>query len=349
MKKFLALFFVNLFFSSHSLAAYVLEELPQSFESQSPSLSVRSLGGTCLTQLGVQDGVPCAASLLALVKRPRFVATGLVGNGYEAAKTTNDVLYKPMSKSELEGLFEKKNQLAADGSFRLTFLAPSFAAEFAPYQASLRGVIRNASYPIIGVHAVNEKRLLLSWGHEFGNNILVGTHMRFFQRRLVHEEIQMFQAVTSSGTLIKPQEQNGMAFDPSVTWWFDNPWQLRTTLAVENLGWVDRKVSLLPSGPQVLMGLGAAMPIGLGLLEVGVDGRPNGNQNPNSLPLSFGSNYRIGGLQILAGINQEMVSTGLRFSLRSIDLGVGYSSTRWPSGAADNYQQSLLTQFAVGF
>lgn len=349
MRGFYVVCFLSLLCVQPSRAYYVLNELPNTFDINSQSLSVRTLGGSCLTSIGVQDGVPCSASLLPLVPKARFFATGQIGNGYDAAKTTNDVLTKPLSKKDLESLFTDKNHLQADGSLKFTFLSSSFAAEFAPYQSSLRGILRNSSYPVVGIHAMNERRLLFSTGRELWKNITVGSHLRIFQRRFIHDEFQMFQAVTNSGSLVKVNEQNGVALDPSVTWWTEDSTQSRWTVGVENIEWVNRPVESLPSKPRLVAGWGAAVPVALGLFEVGIDARPADSRSLNVRDLSVGSNYRLGGIQFLAGLNQYSVNGGVRFSLKQIDLGVAYWSTRWPSGTADNYQQSLLTQFSFGF
>ncbi len=332
-----------------SLAAYVLNELPGQFTPNSASMSVKTLGGSCYALAEIQDGAPCAASFLALVKRPRFFGTALVGNGYDAVKTTNDVLYKPLSRGDLENLFSEKSYLEAAGSVKLTFLAPHFAAQFTPYEATLNSIIRNASYPVVGIHAINERSLRLSWGSELWKNILAGSHLRIFERRFVHDEFQMFQAITNSGALLKPHEQTGFSLDPSLTWWFDNPWQFRWTLGVENLGWVNKSYSEMPFQPQFTSGIGVATPLSLGLLEMGLDLRMPRDRSLALNDFMFGSNYRFGALQFLAGINERYVAGGIRFALRNIDLGVSYTTTQWPSGSLENYQQSLMTQIGLGF
>lgn len=330
-------------------AYYVLSDLPSEFDTSYQSLTVQAMGGACLAQTQVLDGMPCAASFLALVKKPRFFGTGLVGNGYEAVKATNDILYKPMSKADLESLFANKSHLEASGSVKFTFLAPHFAAQFSPYQASLQSVVRNASYPVIGIHGINERRLGFSYGQERWKNVLVGTHFRLFQRRFVHQEVQLFQAITNSGAIIKPFEQNGFAFDPSLTYFASDQSQFRWTVALENLGWVDKSFAELPMQPRFVTGIGNSAPVGVGLWEWGVDWRPGSQARLTSEDLSLGSSYRLGALQFLAGINKTMLSGGVRFALRTVDLSVAYTTTRYPSGSSDDYQQSLLTQFGVGF
>jgi hypothetical protein len=336
-------------FFNEAYAAYVIYELPQSFDMHSNSLAVQSMGGACLAQVSVQDGLPCAASMLGMVKRPRFFGTALVGNGFDAVKTTNDVLYKPMSRADLESLFGAKSRLEASGSVKLTFVAPNFAAQFAPFQASLNSIIRNSSYPLIGVHAINERALTFGWGDEKWQNILIGSHLRIFQRRFVHTEFQMFQAVTNSGGVLKPLEQSGFAFDPSLTWWFSNSGKLRWTVALENVGWVNRTYSEVPFQTQLATGIGASVPMSLGLFEFGLDARLPREGTINLADFKLGSNYRLGALQFLAGINERMLSGGVRFALKNVDLGVSYTSTRWPSGDKDEYQQSLSTQIGLGF
>lgn len=344
--------FLVALWSSFGQASYVLDELPTAFVPNSQSFAVRTMGGSCLAMLSIQDGVPCAASLLPVIRSPRFFATGQIGNGFEAAKTTNDILYKPISKTELENLFSQKNQLQADGSLKFTFVSSAFAAEFAPYQAHLNGVLRNASYPVIGLHALNEKRLLFSGAKEVWENVTVGSHLRLFQRRYVHEEIQMFQMVTNSGAIVRTREQSGVFFDPSVTWWSgqsDNDHQTRLTVGIENLGWVSRTDAYLSTASQWVAGWGYSLPLGLGLLEAGIDARPRRAQAIDARDFVLGTNYRLGGLQFLAGINQDTLNGGVSFALKQINLGVSYYTTRWPSGDSEAYQQSLRTQFSVGF
>jgi hypothetical protein len=308
------------------------------------------MGGTCLTQFGLQDDLPCAASLLVAQSKPRFVGTGLVGNGYEAVKTTNDVLYKPLTETALRNLFKNKNRLEAAGSLKLTFLAPGFAAQFAPYQASLNTVIRNVSYPVVGVHAINERRLSLGWAKERWNRVFIGAHLRFFQRRFIHNEFQLFQAVTSSGALVTPFEHSGFGIDPSITWWSKHRSSFRVTIGIENLDWVNRTPPKGLSQPRGVAGIGGQVPLFLGQWEWGLDWRPlSDSEAAAEESFSLGSNYRLGALQILGGLNHRSLSGGLRFALASVDLGVAYTTTRWPGGSDSDYQQTVMTQIGVGF
>jgi hypothetical protein len=148
---------------------------------------------------------------------------------------------------------------------------------------------------------------------------------------------------------MKPEEQNGFALDPSVTFWSDHAWQWRWTLAMENLGSVTRSIETLPYEPRFGTGVGMAIPLGLGLLEMGVDAWAPRTRSVELNDLSLGGNYSLGALQFLAGVNAERVTGGVRFALRNIDLGVSYTTTQWPSGDSENYQQSLMTQVGLGF
>jgi len=205
------------FFFIYSAMAFasskIISQIPNTFSQQAGHLSIKGMGYACLGILDVSDGLPCQPAFIARSEKPSFAAQVFVGNGYQALKTADEVLNKPVSREFLRSMFDENQIIEMEGSGDLIFKSKFLGARFTPYRINYLSVVRNKAYPTVSLHVMQEKSFVLQGGYEIYKGLYAGAQGRLVERKFVHEEFTIYDVLAEGGDhVLKPKEQKGLFF-----------------------------------------------------------------------------------------------------------------------------------------
>ncbi len=347
--KTLALFAMALLAFSPVYAQNVLStELPAKFDSLQYSLGARGVGQACLTMSNLGDSVPCQPALLAKRTKGNFMAQAAFGNSYEAIENANHLLNKDVDATFMKSMFEQNRIMEMQANGELVFLAPHFSAQFIPYQISYTSVIRNKSYPVVALHALQSRIWAVQTGWALNEEIAVGAEASFNERKFIHTEFDAFEAAAEDGErFLKPRTQNSALFEPGIIYSPNLAWRPKLSAKIEGIGHYNHHYDELQDEPGINVGIGATPPLRWGRLELGIDYRKNPNSNYFLESLHAGVSYQFGHMTAVSGLSSTSATAGIMFGLDSIRAGIIYSSTRIPFADDVEYAQSIYSQFGL--
>ncbi|MGK5082007.1 hypothetical protein WDW37_01785 [Bdellovibrionota bacterium FG-1] len=277
------------------------------------------------------------------------------GNGYSALSTVNQFVYQPITKDFLHQLFHQ-NVTSVEAHIPLVFATRYFSAEFSPYRVQYVSEIHNPNLPVIAIHASVEKSLSfsggipLSWVDSRFENFSFGSKLRLIQRDYVHGSFSFFDvdAIGSDPrTLLPSQTQYGVLVDSSVGWAPPKMfWKPRVSVSLKNMGKLWPEDPLYPKLTDINLGVGVEPPLGFGRFRMGVDLINLVQAEALLARVRLGASYQFGILEVMAGLNQNSLATGLQFALHIFQAGIVYEFVRDDFGGADP-ESRVATELAV--
>jgi hypothetical protein len=335
-----------MFTTAFEAAGQVLtSEMPKAFYQYQNSLSTKTTANACSTMVTVSDSLMCNPSLIGLFDKDRFAAQVYVGNDYASINNVNKILNQTITKEALREMFTTNAIIETEASGEMSFQTKYFGARFVPYRVTFFSALRNAAYPTLALHAMQERSFSFQGGSKLFDNLHGGVELRIADRKFVHREVTLYEISAEDGAdLLKPQEQKAIYVEPGLTYFFQIPWKPRVSILGRNLGTVDKQHEALRFSPQLEGGVGIAPPIRYGTLEVGVDVRRD--LEDDIISAQVGTSYVLGAMQLLAGIGNQFLSGGVIFGYGSTRVGIAYSSTRIPGVDENSYVQKVTTQFS---
>lgn len=344
--KFIFFIFVN----CYTLTALYSQTLSYSrnsrtFESQSSSLVTKGLAYSCLSLTYLPDSLPCNPASLALKHRPNIGLNFMLSNGYETLTTAKSLLGGEAHTTSLDQLFENHQTLQLDISSELRWSQNTLALKVIPESIKFFSVVRNEANPDIELYAIRESSLVLQKGFSLYSHLYGGLQLRAVKRKIIREQLLLVELSTEAGkNKLLPKEETGLFIEPGLLWAPPLKWDPRLSLYLANAPLKKSTSSQLPTPTEVQMGVALSPPLPWGELELNLDFKSMNYQESFKEKLHLGALYTFGVMSLFSGIDDNGLSGGLYYNIRSFNAGIVYSTTKLPNQNKDFYTQTIYTQ-----
>jgi hypothetical protein len=328
--------------------------VPSHFQTAQLTAGSRGLGEICMSRDAMPDGTVCNPSFLPELKEDTLLGRVYLGNGYTALSTAHQFLYKPLTQEFLQNLFRSNNVTSVEGHLQLAFATRYFSAEFSPYRIQYISEVHNPNLPVISIHAAMEKSMTLAGGMPLSifsphlEDFTAGMSLRVLQRNHVHGSFSLLDAIGNSPRSLVPiKTQHGVLMEPSIGWASSKlPWKLRTSLGVKELGKVWPEDPLYPVVLDFSFGIGLEPPLKMGRWRLGLDLVHLIHGKDFLSRIRFGSSYKFGIAEAIAGLSQVSFASGVQFGLNLITASIVYEFVRESMGGITPGSK-IATELAV--
>jgi hypothetical protein len=336
---------------------YAFNDVPSRFYTLELTTGARALGELCLSREIMPDGTVCNPAFLPYVKESSLMARFYLGNGYTALSTANHFVNQPLTREFLQSYFTENQTTSLEAHAGLVFTTRYFSAAFSPYRVQYLSEGHNPNFPVMGVHAANERSIVFSGGYALEEwkpelkGWSVGGKLKILERTFVHGSFSFFQAASEDPKDFLPvQNQTAILLDTFVAWKPRKaPWPMRATLSVKNLGAIWPKSPLYPEYTDLGAGFGVDPPLGFGTLRLGLDIVDLFYAPDFPSRLRFGAGYQVGVLELMAGASGNALSAGMQFSFQIVKAGIVYELIRTDldRGGGRGSEDQIATEIAL--
>lgn len=319
----------------------------RTFETQQGTLLTKSMAFACNGLRIVPDGLPCNPAMTPMRKNPQIELEGLISNGYATLDLMRKLLSGNITQDLVDSLFNSNNQvLQIEANAELDFLSHYFNARYTPASVKFFSVIRNEANPQVDIYAVQEDNITAQSGIEVFDGLFLGLQIRGVERKYINNQFALIDVATDEGKQdLASHTQHAVYFEPSAYYVFDTFWHPSVSAMIANLGsqggdFIDMTE---PIDPQFSVGVSPILPFGE--LHFEIDYKSLTYQEESFAErLRYGLMYHLGAMYLGAGLDANGISSGLYFTLDSVNAGILYTTTRLPGQSADYYAQTVYIE-----
>jgi hypothetical protein len=298
------------------------------------------------------DGTVCNPAFLGEVKASSLLGQAFIGNGYAAISAAEKFVFKPISREFLAELFEKQPDTSLEAQAGLIFTTRYFSAGFHPYRVQYVSEVHNPNFPVMSIHASVERMFSFAGGVSLSglSNVLsgfsFGARLSFFERNYVHGAFSLFDALAEDPhTLLPVSNHKGVAIEPAIAWNGPTPaWKTHMSLAVTGQQWSSDPVRAQKT--DLALGMGVVAPVPYGDFSLGID-MVNLVHAPDVISrIRLSGSYKLGVTEIMAGLNDRSVATGLHFGFELVQAGIVYEFLRNDFGGVSP-ESKIATELCI--
>lgn len=336
--KFVLLAFL---FSSAGRAA----EIPRELSLGSSDFTHRALGSACFAMDASIDGLPCNPAFTAKERRSQFQTHIFFGNNVEYADDAKNLLNEQGDQDTVRRLFNQKRSAEMEANIELGYLREKMGLSVTPYRLSYYSLIRNTSLPVITIYAAQEEIVRGQVASYVSGDFYFGLQVRGVHRKFVASQFTLADAVVEGGRegVMPVQYQRALYFEPGLLWApEDQPLQPQISLAVTQLGTVDKKYDHLPASPQGHFGASIKPLTEWGVLELGGNVSHKSQYEKWSELVRLASSYRLGITQTSFSFTEDQYDLGLLLSVQALRAGLVYDYKRFENLLGEKDQLHTL-------
>ncbi len=341
---------VLLFGFAELASAQVTPIIPRNYLQGTTGLQNKVFGSSCFVMFSVVDSLPCTPSFLAENKDEEFTAQLFTGNNISHLDDANRLIDAEASPNFLREVFSQDNVLQVDGMLQASYRGVAWGFSFIPYRLNYVSLVRNQAYPIVTLHAAEEKIAELQLASYFENDLFGGVQFRYVDRKIVHQKFALFDVLAEGGPLILlPKEQDALYIEPSLHYAPQTDWAPLFAMSMVNVGFVDHKIEGYDTEPIFNLG-GSFKPVQEnGVWELGLNYLFDRKSDLKALDyLRFGTAYKLDYFQGLFSLDRNSYSLGLLVTIKGFRGSLSYEKQEWGSEYAnDNISEVVFTQ--IGF
>jgi hypothetical protein len=322
---------------------------PRSLTLSQSDSSVKALGGVCYTTDVGAQALPCNPAFIARDSKPDFRAQFFTGNNISYLQDVSDLLSGDGDAATVNSLFSQTRASEMEANIEGGYRRPTFGIALSPYRVLYYSLIRNRSLPVITLLASQEQTLRSQFGGYAGNDWSWGVQLRGVHRKVIAKTFTLTDALSESGRvgLFDAENQNAIYVEPGfLKEWTEEPWRPQFTLAIAQLGYVDRKIEDFPTSPELHIGTAVHPPVGLGIWEIGLDAALDSKTESLQDPFRLGSSYEIGVTRLSGSFSRSDHALGFQLKYRDLSGGLTYTS-RWIENwlGEDEWVRTVYLQF----
>jgi hypothetical protein len=293
--------------------------------------------------------LPCNPAFISQSGPNMYSAQLFIGSDASQIETVQHLVDGDSSPQFVQSLFQNP-QLQTETNVQMTFRSDHFGMALIPERLTYASVIRDQSYPLIAIEAMQERAAIGQLGGEIYDHLYAGLQLRFVDRTFVANEFSLFDAITQGASAVLPvQHQDALYVEPGLAYILkDQPWQPRVSIKVSNVGFANQQYSDIPMQPIVDTGVGVAPPLGLGELELALAYRSGEDDYQTTGGLRLGASYSLGLLQAIIGLGRDNNSIGVISSVGSVRAGITFSENHIDEGDGSALDaKTIFTEFGV--
>lgn len=238
--------------------------------------------------------------------------------------------------------------MEASGEF--SFRTRYFGAGFTPYRLTYFSLVRNAAYPQIAVHAMQERTMRIMGGGQVEDNLHAGLQLRYVTREFVQEEFSLYEAITKSDSILRKRKQNVFYVEPGFAYILDPKWKTRTSVLLSNVGFADEKYEEINLDPVWDLGVGFSPPVAFGQWDLGLNYQITRAKTDPLDQVRIGTSYSYGLLSGILGFDRNNWSIGVLTSFWSARAGIVYVFNRVQTATGEIFEnQTTFTELSFVF
>lgn len=312
--------------------------------------TARTLGGVCYAMDPGQQALPCNPAFIARDGDDDFKAEFFVGNNIAYLGDVSDLLAGEGDAGSVRRLFSQTRASEMETQFEADYRRPTWGFGFTPYRIVYYSFVRNHALPVVTVLAAQEQAVRGQFGAYMGDDWSWGVQLRAVNRRLISRTFTLTDVLVEDGSrLLEPDRQNAFYFEPGLLKeWTGERWRPQFTVAITQLGAVDRKIEDFPASPELHLGGAVHAPIELGRWELGADVALSSATKQWGDPLRLGTSYEIGMTRLDASVSRSDQTFGFLLRYGWATGGITYNS-RWVENwlGRDEWIRTVAFQFGV--
>lgn len=318
----------------------------RTFETQTQGLFVKGLAFACLNSTQVPDDLPCNPALLTQLTKESLSLQALISNGSSNLEKIKKLLNQTSTQETLDTLFAKERVIQIESSAGLLFRSKYFSAKYLPVDIKGLSIVRNEANPDIEFYAVEDKGFRIQAAYPFNETFSMGLQSRITDRKFIRQRFKLTDLATPAGkNLLNPKTYSFQTIEPSLSAVVYQPWKVRLSIMYANAGlYSDRYDQIdLPEETQWGIALSPEL-LPWGEFTFSMDYKALTTEEKDWDKLHYGATYTFGSMSLSGGIDSHGISSGVFFSIQSLNAGVLYSTTKGFNNDSNNYTQTVYVQ-----
>lgn len=305
-------------------------QAPRSLTLGMSEASTHALGGVCFATDVGGEALPCNPAFTAREVPTNFRAQFFFGNNISYLREVSDLLAGDGDQESVRRLFSQSRGAEMEANLEAGYRRPTFGLAFSPYRLTYYSLLRDRSLPVVTLLAAQERTLRMQFAGYAGQDWSWGVQMRGVNRKFIAQEFTLADALTEQGrSLFEPETQNAFYVEPGLLKeWPDEPVRPQVTMAIRNLGAVDRKSEAFPTSPEFHFGGSVQPRVSVGELGVGIDLAFHSQTQQWNEPIKVGSAYQIGVTRYSVSVGRSEHAAGFELLYKNLNGGLTYTS-RW--------------------
>jgi hypothetical protein len=320
---------------------------PYFLNSDRAFLPHKVLGSTCSSFRSISKEPACNPALLgedqssnlskddsekSFFAKGYFAANLFFGDDYETLYKNKDVISANDKLALAQSLLSEKEPIRFSGAANLWWRGEKAAMSYQPLRLSYFSFVKNQAYPDVVVHAMQEQSVNLQYGGFLNENWRAGVQTRLVERKFVHEEFNLFDAIPNIDNYLKLKSQKLILLEPGLAYELHGDdgiekWRPVFTANLSNLGFADQSYDEVPRKGILDTGFSLSPPLSFGELELGLNYRWS-SEIDGDKKFRLGGQYRLGLAGFLFAIDPDQWSLGVISAFRSVSAGLMYERTR---------------------
>lgn len=281
-----------------------------------------------------------------------FAANIFFGDDYETLYKNRDAIQAENKMALAESLLSEKAPVRFAGAANLWWRGETIAIVYQPLRLTYFSFVKNQAYPDLILHAMQEQSLAVQAGGFLNENWRAGMQVRLIDRKFVHEELNLFDAIPEMNRHLQVKSQKLVLLEPGMAYEVHGDetvekWKPILTASVTNLGFADHMYDEVPSRGVLDTGFSLSPPVAMGEWELGLNYRWTSDIDGDK-KIRLASQYRLGLAGFLAAIDQDQWSLGVISSFRSVSAGLMYERSRAENIDGQSiYEDSGYVEFRI--
>jgi len=297
---------------------------------------------SCLAMADVADDIPCQPALLRHEKKSKFMANGLISNGYQSLSKARRLLANDLDSDFMNSLFSEDKIIEVETNPSLMFTSPYLSGKYLLYGLQFSSTQRNQANPEIQMFATDSKLFILQSAYSLNSYIDIGLQLRSQTDNIVKKTFRLVDLGTDNGkNLLKPQTYSRVFAEPGFAVTLNN-WRF-SVLGAGLIVSGDTKGDFEDTA-EAQAGVGYSTTVGDGLLDLYVDYKSLTYLEKPEEKFHSGLRYRYGALSLLGGLDYFGVSGGVLFSIEKLYSGIIYSTSQVPWRPSEEYAQTTYIE-----
>lgn len=336
-------------------------EVPRSISLGSSDFSSRSLSSACFGMDEMTNGLPCNPAFTAKERETHFQTEFFFGNNVSYLKEVSNLLDGSGDSETVRRLFNQKSSSELEARIEASYLHETWGVAYSPYRVFYYSLIRNSSLPVVTLYAGQEQILTGQLASFANNDFFWGLQLRAVDRKFILSEFTLTDALASGGSrYFETKSQRALYIEPGFLYSFESePWKPQVGLTVKNAGLVDHKYEELSANPDWHVAGSVKPPVGLGIVEVGLDllftstpsststatSTSGSERDPRDIP-RLGVSYQLGALKALGSYGNNEYSAGFLLNYSIWNGGLTYWRKKFQNLVGEQDQlQTIYLEF----
>lgn len=180
------------------------------------------LGPACYSIRLLKHLPPCNPAQLVTQEGHQFGANLTIGEDYQFLSRNEDLIRGDNKKDLAQRLLYENKNIRFEGSSQIYFLFPAASVSLQPARWTYFSGLINSSYPDLAIHAMQEQGVQVQFGTALDENFSLGVSLRAFERKFVHEIVNVFDAVSYPENYFNLKTQQVYFIQPGLLYEFGN-------------------------------------------------------------------------------------------------------------------------------